>query len=126
MSIKQDRIANRIRQILSELLLREISDPRLHGVTVTEVEIDPEFAYARVYVNALGEEARQQEILQGLAHAKGFLRREVGKSIRLRNTPDLSFAWDTRFNRADQIEQLIRSLDIPPAPPPAELHDDDV
>jgi ribosome-binding factor A len=124
MSIKQDRMAGRIRQILSELILREISDPRLQGLTISEVEIDSELTFARVYVNALGEEARKAEILAALVRAKGFLRREVGKRVRLRVTPDLTFVWDARFDRADQIDQLISSLDIPKLPA-AEPADDD-
>ncbi len=114
MSIKQDRMADRIRTILSELLLREVADPRLHGITVTEVELDPELMIARVYVNALGDEGRQQPVMDALQHAKGFLRREVGKRIRLRNTPDLVFHWDVTLARGEYLNQLISALDIPP------------
>lgn len=121
MGIKQDRIAWRIRQILSELLLREVSDPRLHGVTVTEVDIDRELQFARVYVNALGEEVRQEEVMQGLNHAKGFLRRELGQSLRLRKTPELAFVWDMRFEHGEHLNQVISSLDIPPEPAGDEL-----
>lgn len=114
MGIKQDRIAWRIRQILSELLLREVSDPRLHGVTVTEVDIDQELQFARVYVNALGEEVRQEEVIKGLNHARGFLRRELGQSLRLRKTPELAFIWDMRFEHGEHINQMLADLDIPP------------
>jgi ribosome-binding factor A len=115
MSIKQDRVSGRIRTILSELLLREVADPRLHHITITEVELDPELLYARVYVNALGDEARQEDVMQGLERAKGFLRREVGKRVRLRKTPELVFRWDETLERSERINQLIASLDIPPA-----------
>jgi ribosome-binding factor A len=121
MGIKQDRIAWRIRQILSELLLREVSDPRLHGVTVTEVDVDREMQYARVYVNALGEEVRQEEVMSGLNHARGFLRHELGKSLRLRKTPELAFIWDVRFEQGEHMNQVISSLDIPPEPAGDEL-----
>ncbi len=124
MSIKQERIAGRIRQILSQLLLREVSDPRLQGLTITQVDVDSEYSLARIYVNALGEEERQQEILQALSHAKGFLRREVGKHLQLRTIPDLAFVWDGRFDRAEQIEQLISSLDIPPETDAEKTNDD--
>lgn len=117
MTIKQDRMADRIRQILSELLLREVSDPRLHGVTITEVRLDPELMFADVYVNALADEDRQTEVLTGLKRANGFLRREVGKRIRLRNTPELHFHWDFTLERGESMNRLIASLDIPPAPP---------
>ena len=113
MSIKQQRMNDRIHQILSQLLLREVSDPRLQGVTVTEVQLDPELMYAKVYVNALGDESREQEVMTGLKKANGFLRREVGQRIRLRNTPELHFSWDKTLERAQRINTLISSLDIP-------------
>jgi ribosome-binding factor A len=115
MSIKQDRVSGRIRTILSELLLREVADPRLHFITITDVELDPELQYARVYVNALGDEARQEDVMQGLERARGFLRREVGKRVRLRKTPELEFRWDHTLERSERINELIASLDIPPA-----------
>lgn len=124
MSIKQDRMADRIRQILSELLLREVSDPRLGGVTVTEVKIDPELMFADVYVNALGDESRKQEVLAGLNRATGFLRREVGKRVRLRNTPELHFHWDATLERGEHMNQLLASLHIPP-PDPNDMVDED-
>ncbi len=116
-SIKQERMAGRIRQILSELLLREVSDPRLLGLTITRVELDQELQFARVWVNALGEEEREAEILMALGHAKGFLRREVGKRVRLRKTPDLQFRWDATLEQGERMNQLIASLNIPAADP---------
>ena len=114
MSIKQDRMAERIRGILCTLLLREVSDPRLQGVTITEVRLDPELMFADVYVNALGDEARQAEVLDGLRRANGFLRRETGKRVRLRNTPELHFHWDKTLDYGERINQMIDSLVIPP------------
>ena len=116
MSIKQDRMSERVRTILSELLLREVRDPRLQGVTITEVKMDPELMFADIYVNALGDESRQNEVLCGLKSANGFLRREIGKRVRLRNTPELHFHWDVSLQRGERLNQLISSLDIPPAP----------
>src|SRR5215510_12500681 len=87
MTLKQERMSDRIREILSELLLMEVSDPALQGITVTDVTVDPEIEYAEVYVNALGEEDREKEVMQGLKRASGFLRREVGRRVKLRRTP---------------------------------------
>lgn len=115
-SIKQERVSGRIRRILSELLVREVADPRLGGVTITNVEIDPELMYARVYVNALGEEERAGEVLAALKHAKSFLRREVGRRVHLRNTPDLIFKWDETLARGERIYAILDDLDLPPAP----------
>lgn len=128
MSIKQDRMSERIQGILSELLLREVSDPRLQHITVTEVKLDPELMFATIYVNALGDESRETQVMAGLQRAKGFLRREVGKRIQLRNSPDLVFHWDKTLARGEKMHHLISSLDIPPAPPEPikpEVDDDD-
>lgn len=126
MSIKQERMAEQLRAILSDLLLREISDPALQGVTVTEVRLDPELMFADVYVNALGDESREQAVMGGLKRAGGFLRREVGKRVRLRTTPELHFHWDVTLERGERMNQLLERLDIPPAPPEDELDDDGI
>jgi len=103
-----------MRAILGELLLRAVRDPRLQNVTVTEVTLDPELLYADVYVNALGDEARQAEVLAGLARANGFLRRQVGRRLRLRAVPELHFHWDAVLEQGARMDELISSLDIPP------------
>ncbi len=126
MSIKQARVGGRIRQILSELLLREVSDPRLIGITITDVELDPELMYARVKVNALGEEERAEEVLFALGHAKGFLRREVAKRVRLRKAPELTFVWDASLERGERLNKIISSLEIPPPDPLDAVLDDDL
>jgi ribosome-binding factor A len=114
MTLKQERMADRIREILSGLLLLEVTDPALHDVTVTEVVLDQELEYANVYVNALGNEDRQGEVMAGLKRANGFLRRELGKRIRLRRTPVLNFHWDITLSRGEAIEQALDRLDLPP------------
>lgn len=115
MSIKQDRVGERIQAILSELLLRDVADPRLRNITVTGVKIDHELMYADVYINALGDESRQQVVLAGLERAKGFLRREVAKRVKLRSAPELKFHWDATLERGERLNRLLSSLDIPPA-----------
>ena len=117
MSIKRDRVGDSIQAILSELLLREVADPRLKNITVTGVKIDNELMYADVYINALGDESREKEVLTGLERAKGFLRREVAKRVRLRSAPELKFHWDTTLERGERINRLLSSIEIPPADP---------
>ena len=119
MSIKRDRVGDSIQAILSELLLREVADPRLKNITVTGVKIDNELMYADVYINALGDESREKEVLTGLERAKGFLRREVAKRVRLRSAPELKFHWDTTLERGERINRLLSSIEIPPAEPGA-------
>ena len=113
MTLKRERMSERLHQILSQLLLREISDPRLQDITVTEVTLDPELMVAKVYVSAMGDEMRESEVMKGLRRAGGYLRREVGKRIRLRHTPELHFYWDRTLAHADRINAIISSLDIP-------------
>lgn len=125
MSIKQERMAGRIRDILSVLLMREVSDPRLEGVTVTDVKLDPELMFATVMVNALGDEERRDDIMKALQRAKGFLRREVASRVRLRNAPELLFRWDEGLERAERVNKIFDKLVIPPAPPEEAKDDDD-
>jgi len=124
MSIKRERMSERVHLILSQLLLREVSDPRLQDITVTEVNLDPELMVAKVYVSALGDENRQPEVMKGLKRAGGFLRREVGKRIRLRNTPELHFYWDSTLAQADRINSILSNLDIPAEVASDERRDD--
>ena len=109
-TIRQKRVADRIRFELSNLLLRGAKDPRLALVTITDVTIDRELAYAEVYVNAMGAESRQQEVLDALQHAKGYLRYEIGARVRLRRTPELRFFWDPSLEHGERITQLLDRL----------------
>ena len=108
--VRVQRIADRIRQEFSELLIREISDPRLRNIFVTDVRVDRELAYADVYVSAVEGAARASEILQGLKHASGFLRHELTARVELRAFPQLRFHWDPTPENADHIEQLLAQI----------------
>jgi ribosome-binding factor A len=111
--IRQKRTAEHIRLILSTLLQREIRDPRLQDITITGVEIDRELQYADVYVNALGDDTRQDEVMDALRGASGFIRRELASALTLRTTPNLHFHWDPSMAHAEHISQLLDSLEIP-------------
>ena len=108
--LRANRIADRIRDELSEMLIQEISDPRLSGISVTDVTVDRELAYAEIYVSALEGVARSEDVLMGLEHAQGYIRRELSQRIELRVFPRLRFHWDATFERAEKIEKLIDSL----------------
>ena len=109
-TVRLKRIADRIRQNLSEMLIREISDPRLHQIFITDVEVDRELAFADIYVSAVEGSARSSEILEGLDHASGFLRHELAAHIDLRTFPRLRFHWDPTPENADHIEHLLADL----------------
>lgn len=108
--LRASRIADRIREELSEMLIQEISDPRLALISITDVTVDREIAYADIYVSALEGEQRAEEVLAGLEHAQGFLRHELAQRIDLRVFPRLRFHWDPTFEKAEKIERLIASL----------------
>lgn len=108
--LRLQRINDRIREELSEVLLQEVSDPRLEGISVTDVKVDRELAYADVYISALEGSERWKDIHEGLQHAQGFLRHELSQRVELRVFPRLRFRWDPTFERAERIEKLIASL----------------
>ncbi len=113
--IRQERTAEQIQIILSELFLKEVSDPRLEGVTVTEVLIDRELQHANVYVNALGDDAREKEVMDGLQSASGFLRGQVAQRLDLRSAPIIHYHWDPRLRYAEEVNDLLDRLNIQPA-----------
>ena len=110
MSIKRQRVEGRIRHILSAFFQREIADPRLAGISVTSVRLDPELRHAHVNINALGEEERRDEIMAALARATGYVRREIGQLIRLKHTPQLHFHWDASLQRGARIHALLEEI----------------
>jgi ribosome-binding factor A len=111
--VRQQRTAEQLRMLLSELCLRQLSDPRLQGLTITEVTIDRELQYADVYVNALGDESREDAVIAALTKATGYLRRELASRLRLRTVPILHFHWDPTLAHAEHIGRLLDTLEIP-------------
>lgn len=117
---RQGRLGEEIRKIISELLLRELKDPRLSAmISITAVEVTSDGSYATVYLSVLGTESdaekaamQQQETLDALASAKGFIRREIGRQIKLRHVPDLIFKIDRSMEYGRHIDKIINSLDI--------------
>lgn len=109
-SLRLKRIADRIRQELSVLLLQEVSDPRLTGISVTDVRVDRELAYADIFVSTLEGVTRSQDVLEGLNHASAYLRRTLATRIELRVFPRLRFHWDPTPERAAHIENLLSEI----------------
>jgi len=103
-------VAERIRNDLAEVLQRSTSDPRLVGLTVTDVEVDRELAFATIFVTALEGEERRAEILAGLRHASGFLRTSLAQRISLRSFPQLRFRWDDSFEQGTRIDALLKAV----------------
>ena len=104
------RIADRIREELSVMLIKEVRDPRVEMITITDVNVDREFAYADIFISAPEGSARSQEILEGLQSAAGFLRHNLAERVDLRVFPRLRFHWDPTPERADHIEKLLDAI----------------
>ena len=108
--VRLQRIADRIRQEISEMLVREISDPRLALIYVTDVKVDKELAYAEVFVSAVEGHERSKEVLSGLESASGFIRRTLAGRVDLRVFPRLRFHWDPTPENADHVEKVLAEL----------------
>lgn len=110
-SLRLKRISDRISQELSEMLVKgEIRDPRLDGISITEVKVDRELSYAEVFVSAIEGVSRSKDVLQALENASGFLRKSLSEKIELRAFPRLRFHWDETPEKADRIERIIASI----------------
>jgi ribosome-binding factor A len=108
--IRLQRIADRVKQELSQMLIHEINDPRLKQIFVTDVKLDRELAFADVYVSAIEGASRSAEILAGLESASGFMRRALSSRVEIRAFPKLRFHWDPTPENADQIEKVLAKL----------------
>jgi len=108
--IRAQRIAERIREEVIEIIRFQATDPALEGVMVTDVTVDRELAYAKIFVSAMEGSERKEEILAGLERASGFLRYQLSQQIELRSFPQLRFKWDPTPEKAARIEELLASL----------------
>ena len=107
------RVADQIARELASLLIEEVDDPRIRGVTVSGVELSPDMRNATVFVT-LPQDADPARALRALGRAAGLLRRLLGRRVRLKFLPALRFAHDTTLDRAEHIERLLRGAK--PAP----------
>lgn len=104
------RMAEEIKREISAILQEEIKDPRVSWASVTRVEVSNDLGHAVVYVSVLGDEAKQQEAMEALERAKGFVRGEVGNRIRLRHVPELAFRLDRSIEHGIKISSLLNEL----------------
>ena len=109
-NIRLKRISDRIHELLAEMLVKEVADPRLGGISVTDVKVDRELAYADVFVSAVEGGERKKEVLAALERARGYLRTSLAARVDLRAFPQLRFHWDPTPERADHIERMLASL----------------
>ena len=109
--LRIEKLQELIKQEMSKMLLKELKDPRIGFVTVTDVEMTGDLREAKIYVSVMGGEEQVKSSLEGLNSALGFVRREIGQRIRLRFTPEISFALDTSLEYGDHIQKLLLQVE---------------
>lgn len=106
-SRRQERVSALLQQSIGTLLLRELRDPRLAGVIVTEVDTSPDLRHARIYYRVLGTRSDPARAQMALDRAAGYIQGVVGREVRLRYTPELRFVFDASPDRAQRVERLL-------------------
>lgn len=118
---RQGRLGEEIRKVISEMLLRDVKDPRLQGglISLSDVEVTSDGSYATCFVTAIiinkteeEKEAYENDILEGLKSAKGLFKKEIGKQIKLRHIPELIFKMDHSMDYGRHIDEVIEKLGI--------------
>ena len=107
---RADRVADLVKMEISDLLLKQVRDPRIGSVTITGVKVTDDLRTARVFFVELGKDQCSEDVRAGLGRAAGFLRRELGRRLRLRCVPELFFAYDPSFAYGNRIEGLLSEI----------------
>ena len=104
------RLGEAVKKEVTQMLGKELKDPGIGFTTVTGVDISPDLRYARIYVSVYGSDEAKVQTLQALNRAKGFVRSELGKRIRLRFTPEVEFRFDESIERGARIMELLNQV----------------
>lgn len=110
MTLRSTKVGEQMKKELGDIITRKLKDPRVGFVTVTDVEVTGDLSMATVYITVLGDQEQQADTLKGLEKAKGFIRSEIGKRIRLRIVPEITFAMDESIAYGNRIEALLSEL----------------
>ncbi len=114
---RKERISDAVQAEVARLLQFEVQDSRLGFVTVTGVEMTGDLRRARVFISLLGDDSRRDQSLDALEAARGFLRKRIGQTLRLKYTPELVFSLDTSIEQGAKIEKLLREGRSAPGSP---------
>ena len=111
MNRRSERTSKLIQREISDLLERQVNDPRLSRlISVTEVTLSPDFKHAKIFVSTLGSQIDKEDMLASFNNASGFLRRELAAHLKLKHTPQLSFHYDDSIERGARLLKLIGEL----------------
>ena len=104
---RRDRIAEQIRRELAEVIRTELRDPRVGMISLTDVQVSPDYAHAKIFFSSLAGSDTLESVQEGLEKAAGVLRSELGKRISIHMTPQLHFVFDESLERGAQLSKLI-------------------
>ncbi|MFZ5634829.1 MAG: 30S ribosome-binding factor RbfA [Bacillota bacterium] len=110
MSHRPGRLAEAIKKEISDILHNELKDPRLGFVTITMVDVTPDLRYARIFASVLGSDEQQKATGEVLNKAAGYIRSELGRRIRLKYTPEISFKLDKSIERGARVIKLMEEV----------------
>jgi ribosome-binding factor A len=109
LSVRQARVGDLLKQTIAVLIQRKVKDPRVEGITITDVDVSVDLKNARIFFCIL-DSSRKEEALEGLKSAAGFLRREINKELRLRSVPNLFFSYDESFDYGSKIDEILENI----------------
>jgi ribosome-binding factor A len=107
---RAERVADQIREDMSQLLARDVHDPGIGFITITRVSVSPDLGFARVYYTTMRDAAGKRETAKALKRAAPFLRRQIGARLGLRRVPELDFAFDAGVEHQDRVERLLQEI----------------
>ncbi len=107
---RSEKVADLIQKEISQMLVKSIKDPRIGFVTITKVTVSEDCRFAKVYFSVAGTLAERESSVKGLDSAKGYVRKELGRRLHLRYTPEISFQFDPSIEYAIHMEELIQSI----------------
>jgi ribosome-binding factor A len=127
---RPSRVGDQIRAELASLLTRDVHDPGIGFLTITQVKVSPDLQQARVYYTTIGDDTARRESARALDRATPFLRRQVGQRLRLKRVPELTFFYDQSIEQGDRLERILQELQLErtgraDSGKPAEPGDDD-
>ena len=107
---RSDRVGDLLLELISQLLAKEVNDPRIGPITLTGTEVTKDLRHARIYFSLLGGSEKKAEVLVGLKSATGFIRAKVARELKLRFVPTIEFVFDETQDKAQRIEDLLRQV----------------
>ena len=110
MSDRLARVRENVKETVSMMLEREIKDPRIGFVTITDVDISADLRHCKIFFSSLGGEKQHEKALAGLQSAKGFIRSELGKRLRMKYTPEIEFHFDTSVEQGVRIAEILNKI----------------